>query len=80
MVKLEEVPDEALYAEQPGPKDDEDDWDTDEGQFLQLYRHLIKRENPNWLTVFPTHQNPKFPTPKTMTMTSTSLSSTELPH
>ncbi|EME85695.1 uncharacterized protein MYCFIDRAFT_59699 [Pseudocercospora fijiensis CIRAD86] len=29
MVKLEEVPDEELYAPQQGPKDDEDEWDTD---------------------------------------------------
>lgn len=32
MVKLEEVPDEELYAEQEGPKvEDEDEWDTDDG-------------------------------------------------
>ncbi|QIW95128.1 hypothetical protein AMS68_000646 [Peltaster fructicola] len=30
MVKLEEVPDEEFLNEQPGPKNDEDDWDTDE--------------------------------------------------
>ncbi|KXS96560.1 hypothetical protein AC578_1965 [Pseudocercospora eumusae] len=29
MVKLEEVPDEELYASQQGPKEDEDEWDTD---------------------------------------------------
>lgn len=31
MVKLEEVEDEAFNASQPGPKDEEDDWDTDSG-------------------------------------------------
>lgn len=31
MVKLEEVPDEALIADQPGPLDEEGDWDTDSG-------------------------------------------------
>jgi import receptor subunit TOM22 len=31
MVKLEEVPDEELFAQQQGPKDEEDDWDTDDG-------------------------------------------------
>lgn len=31
MVQLEEVPDEELYAQQPGQKEDEDDWDTDSG-------------------------------------------------
>lgn len=31
MVKLEEVPDEELFASQQGPKDDEDEWDTDDG-------------------------------------------------
>ncbi|WPH01944.1 Hypothetical protein R9X50_00479800 [Acrodontium crateriforme] len=31
MVKLEEVPDEELNLEQPGPKlEEEDDWDTDD--------------------------------------------------
>ncbi|KAM3422708.1 hypothetical protein BST61_g193 [Cercospora zeina] len=32
MVKLEEVPDEELYASQQGPKDDEDEWDTDDAE------------------------------------------------
>lgn len=33
MVQLEEVPDDELNAQQPGPgKDDEDDWDTDTGK------------------------------------------------
>ncbi len=37
MVQLEEVPDDALYAQQPGPeKDDEDDWDTDTGNTHHL--------------------------------------------
>lgn len=36
MVQLEEVPDEELYAQQPGQKEDEDDWDTDSGTL-----HLI---------------------------------------
>ena len=31
MVKLEEVPDEELNAPQLGPKEDEDEWDTDDG-------------------------------------------------
>ena len=31
MVKLEEVPDEELYTSQQGPKEDEDEWDTDSG-------------------------------------------------
>lgn len=31
MVKLEEVDDEELNAQQPGPKDEEDEWDTDDG-------------------------------------------------
>ncbi|CAK4033869.1 related to mitochondrial receptor complex chain MOM22 [Lecanosticta acicola] len=30
MVKLEEVPDEEFEAQQPGPKEDEDEWDTDD--------------------------------------------------
>lgn len=35
MVQLEEVPDDELNAQQPGPsKDDEDDWDTDTGKHL----------------------------------------------
>ncbi|KAF2486149.1 mitochondrial outer membrane translocase complex, subunit Tom22 [Neohortaea acidophila] len=29
MVQLEEVPDDELHPSQPGPKEDEDDWDTD---------------------------------------------------
>lgn len=29
MVKLEEVPDEELHARQPGPKEEDDEWDTD---------------------------------------------------
>jgi len=32
MVKLEEVPDEELNAPQPYSKEEEDDWDTDDGQ------------------------------------------------
>lgn len=33
MVKLEEVPDEELLQQQPGPqKEEEDDWDTDDGE------------------------------------------------
>lgn len=32
MVKLEEVPDEDFEREQIGPKDDEDEWDTDDGK------------------------------------------------
>ena len=35
MVKLEEVPDEEFEREQLGPKDDEDDWDTDDGMHLR---------------------------------------------
>jgi hypothetical protein len=31
MVQLEEVADEDFFATQPGPKEDEDDWDTDDG-------------------------------------------------
>jgi import receptor subunit TOM22 len=31
MVQLEEVADEDFFATQPGPKEDEDDWDTDSG-------------------------------------------------
>ena len=31
MVKLEEVPDEELHASQPGPREEEDEWDTDDG-------------------------------------------------
>jgi len=31
MVKLEEVPDEELNAQQQYPKEEEDDWDTDSG-------------------------------------------------
>lgn len=32
MVQLEEVPDQELHAPQAGPqKEDEDDWDTDDG-------------------------------------------------
>ena len=32
MVQLEEVPDEELNASQPGPtKEEEDEWDTDDG-------------------------------------------------
>ncbi|EME47479.1 hypothetical protein DOTSEDRAFT_69421 [Dothistroma septosporum NZE10] len=30
MVKLEEVPDEELFAQQQGPKEDEDQWSTDD--------------------------------------------------
>ena len=35
MVQLEEVPDDELNAQQPGPsgKEDEDEWDTDSGIF-----------------------------------------------
>ncbi|EON64101.1 hypothetical protein W97_03331 [Coniosporium apollinis CBS 100218] len=35
MVKLEEVPDEALIADQPGPLDEEGDWDTDSESDLE---------------------------------------------
>jgi len=39
MVKLEEVDDEELMAEQPGPIEGEDDWDTDSGTgILPSYR------------------------------------------
>lgn len=38
MVKLEEVPDEELFAEQAGPKD-EDEWDTDDGSCMRLFDH-----------------------------------------
>ena len=40
MVQLEEVPDEALNEEQPGPgtKEDEDDWDTDTGMPFRACR------------------------------------------
>ncbi len=31
MVQLQEVEDEELNAQQPGPKEDEDEWDTDTG-------------------------------------------------
>ena len=31
MVQLQEVEDEELHATQPGPKEDEDEWDTDDG-------------------------------------------------
>lgn len=31
MVQLEEVADDELNAQQPGPKEDEDEWDTDTG-------------------------------------------------
>ena len=34
MVKLEEVPDEELFASQQGPKD-EDEWDTDDGSCMR---------------------------------------------
>ena len=40
MVKLEEVPDEELYASQQGPKEDEDEWDTDDGM-----RRLHRTDN-----------------------------------
>jgi hypothetical protein len=35
MVQLEEVADEDFFATQPGPKEDEDDWDTDDGTLGQ---------------------------------------------
>lgn len=35
MVKLEEVPDEEFINEQQGPKEEEDEWDTDSGMHLQ---------------------------------------------
>lgn len=31
MVKLEEVEDETFLADQPGPEDEEDAWNTDSG-------------------------------------------------
>ena len=31
MVKLEEVEDEEYKASQPGPKEEDDEWDTDSG-------------------------------------------------
>ncbi len=31
MVQLEEVEDDELNAQQPGPKEDDDEWDTDTG-------------------------------------------------
>lgn len=37
MVQLEEVADEDFLAPQPGPKEDEDDWDTDSGSDGHLY-------------------------------------------
>ena len=38
MVQLEEVPDQELHQPQPGPdvKDEEDDWDTDDGMRSSL--------------------------------------------
>lgn len=41
MVQLEEVPDEELYAQQPGQKEDEDDWDTDSGMHPPLISSLF---------------------------------------
>ena len=35
MVQLEEVKDDAFLADQLGPNDDENDWDTDSGEFFQ---------------------------------------------
>jgi hypothetical protein len=32
MVQLEEVPDDELNQQQPGPKEDDDEWDTDTGR------------------------------------------------
>ena len=39
MVQLEEVPDDELHAEQPGPneKEDDDEWDTDTGRPAQVH-------------------------------------------
>lgn len=34
MVQLEEVKDDAFLEDQIGPNDDENDWDTDSGEFV----------------------------------------------
>ena len=41
MVRLEEVQDEAFVTDQPGPVDDEGDWDTDSGRPY----HIAMRTN-----------------------------------
>ena len=41
MVQLEEVPDDELNAEQPGPKDDDDEWDTDTGMPLHYSIRIV---------------------------------------
>lgn len=43
MVQLEEVPDDELHPSQPGPKEDEDDWDTDSGSSSAIHPNASVR-------------------------------------
>lgn len=61
MVQLEEVEDQEFTATQQGPKEDEDEWDTDDG--MQLRDDSIKilanqsqpiRRSQTWTTTIPT--------------------------
>lgn len=38
MVQLEEVEDDELNAQQPGPKEDDDEWDTDTGSSTSIFQ------------------------------------------
>ena len=46
MVQLEEVADDELNAQQPGPKEDEDEWDTDTGTlFASIHSFASSTDN-----------------------------------
>lgn len=47
MVKLEEVPDEEFNASQQGPKEEEDDWESDSGKSHLANQALFARAIPN---------------------------------
>ena len=44
MVQLEEVPDDELNAQQPGPggKEDDDEWDTDSGTLAEAHSTTLE--------------------------------------
>lgn len=58
MVKLEEVPDEEYEKQQNGPQEDEDDWDTDDGNSTNRIAFFIRPAFSN----IESPQTPKSPT------------------
>jgi hypothetical protein len=47
MVQLEEVPDEELFAQQSGPKaEDEEEWDTSDGRHNTITIQATQADQP----------------------------------